>query len=85
MLIMKQAAPAVPSQGGTGSAPSVHRELGRPAAAHDWEEVPVTRQNWGRVSYGQEVGRAGRSSLSARSARPTSCPCRWPPLLLALW
>ncbi len=38
----------------------------------------MTRQNWGRVSCGQEVSRAGRSSLSARSARLTSCPCRWP-------
>src|SRR3954452_168750 len=35
-------------------------------------------QGVGRVSCGQEVSRAGRSSLSARSARLTSCPCRWP-------
>src|SRR3712207_8219120 len=44
LLIMNRLAPAIPPQGGTPSAPPVHREFGRPAAAHDWEEVPVTRQ-----------------------------------------
>src|SRR4051812_14944560 len=77
---MRSAALRIPPHGGTASAPEVHHKRGRPAAARDWKEKRPARrpERWGECPHGQEVGRAGRSSLSARSARPTSCPHRCP-------
>src|SRR4051794_30411840 len=77
---MGSAAPRIPPHGGTESAPEVHHKRGRPTAARDWtEKRPASRpEGWGECPHGQEVSRAGRSSLSARSARLTSCPHRCP-------
>src|SRR4051794_8368923 len=79
---MTSAALRIPPHGGTASAPEVHHKRGRPPAARDWKERRPARrlQGWGECPHGQEVGRAGRSSLFARSARLTSCPHRCPPI-----
>src|SRR3982751_5464650 len=70
---------AVSHQGDTASAPAVDRELGRPAAAHNWEERACDQaKGWGECPADRRSGAPVASSLSARSARPTSCPCRCP-------
>src|SRR3954453_8790106 len=79
LLIIPKPAGDVPVHSGTSGAGGRATNRSRPAAAHDWEERACDQaKGVGRVSCGQEVSRAGRSSLSARSARLTSCPCRWP-------
>src|SRR4051812_25871874 len=79
LLIIPRLAGDVPVHSGTSGAGGRATNRSRPAAAHDWEEGACDQaKGVGRVSCGQEVSRAGRSSLSARSARLTSCPCRWP-------
>src|SRR4051794_28477594 len=76
---MRSPAGDVPVHSGTSAAGGGASNRSRPAAAHDWEEGACDQaKGVGRVACGQEVSRAGRSSLSARSARLTSCPCRWP-------
>src|SRR3954451_16682737 len=76
---MKSPADDVPVHSGTSGAGARATNRSRPAAAHDWEEGACDQaKGVGRVACGQEVSRAGRSSLSASSARLTSCPCRWP-------
>ena len=86
-LISKYPAGGVPPQGGTAGAPPVRHQCGRPSAEWHWKEGGLhTGQRVGRVSCGQEVGRAtGRSSLSASSARPTSCPRRRPQNTTPRW
>ena len=80
LLIIPRPAARVPSQAGRRSAPPVHRELGQPAAAHDWEEGPAPQaKGVGRVPYGQEVGRTGRK-LPLRALDLLSLPV--PPLML---
>src|SRR3954452_9821935 len=79
LLIIPKPAGDVPVHSGTSGAGGRASNRSRPAAAHGWEEGACDQaKGVGRVSCGQEVSRAGRSSLSARSARLTSCPCRWP-------
>src|SRR3954451_7850162 len=79
LLIIPRVAPGVSLQGDTASAPAVHRELGRPAAAHGWEERACDQaKGWGECPADRRAGAPVASSLSARSARPTSCPCRRP-------
>src|SRR3954467_6236247 len=79
LLIIPKPAGDVPVHSGTSGAGGRATNRSRPAAAHDWEEGACDQaKGVGRVPFGQEVSRAGRSSLSARSARLTSCPCRWP-------
>ena len=49
---------------------------------------PLSWADSGASACGQAVGRAGRASLSASSARPTSWPCRCPTdalMLLVDW
>ena len=79
-MIIPSLALRIPPHGGTESAPEVHRKRGRPPAGRDWKERRPARrpERWGECPHGQEVSRAGRSSLSARSARLTSCPHRCP-------
>src|SRR4051794_37024047 len=72
LLIIPRVAPGVSHQGDTASAPAVHRELGRPAAAHDWEEGACDQaKGWGECPADRRSGAPVASSLSARSARPT--------------
>lgn len=74
LLIIPRAALGVPPQAGRPDAGKRATDQGRPAAAHDWEEGACDQaKGWGERPEGQEVGRAVRSSLSARSARPTFC------------
>src|SRR3954454_2040110 len=48
LLIIPSPALGVPHQDGRPSAPSVHRQLGQPAAVHDWEEVACDQaKGWG--------------------------------------
>ena len=68
LLIIPRKAEGVTHQGGTPSAPGTSRKFGQPAAAHDWEEWPVTRPNGGASVQGQEVGRTGRK-LPLRTLR----------------
>ena len=68
LLIIPRPAVTVPAQAGTRSAPSARRERGRPAAAHDWEEGPVTRPKNG-ASVLRTGGRPQRSFLSLRKLR----------------
>src|SRR3954470_11194104 len=77
---MRSAAPRIPPHGGTASAPEVHHKRGRPVAARDWKEKRPARrpEGWGEGPHAQEVAPGARSSLSARSARLTSCPHRCP-------
>src|SRR3954449_7086761 len=60
----------------TGGAPQKRPAGGRPRL--EGEEACTQTRGWGECPHGQEVSRAGRSSLSARSARLTSCPHRCP-------
>ena len=68
LLIIPRRAEGVTHQGGTPSAPSVHRKFGQPAAAHDWEEWPVTRPKGGARVL-RTGGRARRSFLPLRTLR----------------
>ena len=58
----------VPHQGGTTSAPPVHRQLGQPAAAQNWKEGPVTRQKGGASAL-RTGGRPRQSFLLLRALR----------------
>jgi hypothetical protein len=58
----------VPLQAGTSSAPAVHRERGRPAAAQNWKEGPGTKPNGG-ASVLRTGGRPRRSFLPVRALR----------------
>jgi hypothetical protein len=74
-----RAAAGMPFHGGSSGAQEPRHRCGRPSAGQDWkEEACKQAKGWGECPRGQEVGRAGRSSLSARSARPASCPHRCP-------
>ena len=58
----------------------VRRKCGRPAAAQNWKERACKQaKGWGECPADRRSASTDvRSSLSARSARPTSCPHRCP-------
>src|SRR3712207_9064046 len=72
-LIMRRLAPYVPTQGGTRGAPEVRYPRGRPAAAHDWKEGPVTRPKGG-ASVLRTGGQPRRSFLPLRTLRAADPP-----------
>jgi hypothetical protein len=79
VLIIPSLAEDIPPHGGTGGAKKPRRKCGRPVAGAELEGRACTQaKGWGECPLGQEVGRDVRSSLFARSARPTSCPRRRP-------
>ena len=73
LLITPRPAVTVPAQAGTRGAPSAHRELGQPAAAHDWEEGPVTRPKGG-ASVLRTGGRPRQSFLLLPALRAADAP-----------
>src|SRR3954454_24352495 len=77
LLIIPMPAVCVPVQAGTQTAPSVHRELGQPAAAHDWEEGACDQaKGWGECP-------ADRRSAAPFVPHSPHAPRGRPPVLAA--
>src|SRR4051812_31456800 len=68
LLIIPRPAASVPPQAGRRGAGGRASDQGRPAAAHDWEEGPVTRPKGG-ASVLRTGGRPRRSFLPLRTLR----------------
>ena len=78
-MYKERPAPGIPPHGGTSGAGKPRHRCGRPSVGRELEGRACSQaRGWGECPHGQEVTRAGRASLSASSARMTSCPHRCP-------